>query len=597
MARRNKQNYKKNNIIREKEPDNYQDLAEEREYSKGKFRGKQLQRKFDARKFKPMDILNNGSKPLSIPGSNDDSWHVPTQELVDSTSKINFQVSDGLPLNFSYVDNSTTAGQATITRDSIASPGICVFEVFNTIGETNLQSDPFNQAGSMLFSYLQRTTGRAPSYSQAQVQMYLLSVANAYAYYQVMCRIYGLCNHRNFQSRYVPEALVNALHCDYNSLRSQLANFRTMINQYALDISTLPLPANVTYVDWLLHQFEYVYKDSETEKAQLYAFVPAGFYVWVEGDASHPTTYLKYEKFNTVGNKDYTMTLSALKTFGQQMLDPLFYSEDFRMIKADILATFGDNLVNVTQLAETYVTEPVYNAEIASVIENAYVYGIETSAINSIIEEDTSLNGGAVMAQYEYTLYGWENLINSGTFMKKDFLGTLQTQEILFNWHEETPPSPERCLTLTRYSGTGCTAPTVSSDGTEYVFHGFRNNCYNIICSMQIHTFKYSSANEGKPFVSSRRYATLNPVSFDSVSVAHPAPLWSKFDWAPSIRNVWYQLGSESGTPTAALYIEDYLCDIDQFAIIPSEQLRNMNDISMRGEFTPRGLGGYSPIK
>lgn len=86
MARR------RNNSKKDKpEKDNYQDKAEDREYGKGERNGERLQRKFDSRKFKPMDILNKGDKPLSVKGSNDDSWHVPSTELVDSTSKITFK--------------------------------------------------------------------------------------------------------------------------------------------------------------------------------------------------------------------------------------------------------------------------------------------------------------------------------------------------------------------------------------------------------------------------------------------------------------------------------------------------------------------------
>lgn len=597
MARRKKktttpeQNAK--DAAQQAEKGNYQDAAEDKQKAKGQ-RYERWERKFDSRKFKPIDIINKTGKPLSN-GSNDDAWHVPSAQLVDSTSKINFKVADGHPImRDNYIDPANSLDRITYNKSGVHVPGICAFDVFNTIGETNDWTDPFNEAGAIMFAYLQKSTGRVPQYDQAALQMYIYAVTNAYGLYQFLCRVYGTLNDRNFQSRYQPQALVHAQHCDYSDLRSHLQEFRTVINQFALDLGILALPSNISYTDWYLHQFETVYKDSDTMKAQLYLFNPAGFYVWTEGQSTDPISYLSFRPLGQgKSSSDYELDLSDIKTLINDIMSPLLYSQDLAIIKADVLNTFGDALFKITQIAETYIVTPVYNQEISSVIENSYVYGIEPVSIQSSIKPDTTLNGGACIATYEYQLYGWEYM-DRATVTNNNYINPLQTRELLFNWHEDETPTPERALTLTRYSGIGVSGMVRKANEPVPYFTGFYGGCYNIIASMTLYYLIYA-ANSNYD-LGRYRCATLNPILVTDVPAADIGAIWSKFDWAPSIRQVHYATAGSGSGATASIYLHDYLCDVDNFATIPMEQLQNMNEVAMKGEFTPRNLGGYSPI-
>lgn len=596
------------------EKDNYQDKFADAEFKKGeeaaregkpkggKPRGKG--RRYDKYAI-PDDILKKELKPINGIGGNDDSWHVPTQELVDETSAINMYNVSGRPVDLQPIAKKDSSSViTTVSGGLVNSPGIMVFEVFNGIGETNTSEDAYNVAGQLYFNYMQRFTGRTPNYDPANICMYNTAVLNAYGFYQCVTRVFGIMNDRNVQSDYIPRSLVMALGFDYDNLRGNMANFINIINQYALDLTNYPLPNNVTYNNWYLHQFENVYKDSDTQKAQLYAFKPAGFWMFVEGDETNPISYLNYAKVSeyATGTTDSNsslklLTYSDIITLMDDLLRPLALSGDIRMVKVDVLAVFGQNLFTVAQLANTYSIVPVYNSEISSVIENSYIYGVQLNS--ATITEPGSLHGGFCQQNAEFELINDHIWFRSGGKVS-DFVGDpmelVETEKFLFNIHTDTPESNARNLTLTRYAGTGLSGLISAADDTKLLYSGARNNAYNMILNAEIYYLGgVTTSSSGK------KVLQINMQSFNTQYLTPQTSAYfandlygliSKFDWHPSFRVIAIQAGS-----SVLVQISDYFVDLDNFATIDSTQLKNMNDVAMKGEFWPRDLGGYSPIK
>lgn len=601
-----------------KEKNNFQDEAEDKEYKKGFKAGRQRGKKkvFNPKYENADDILNDGKPqrgakktkvmPIMLKGSNDDSWHVPNQYLADSVGRISMHLADGRPILGNYINTTTLpSDKVEITnKTSVRIPGVMVFDVFNCIGNTNTPNDAFNVGAQLMFNYMQRLTGRAPSYEQAQVGMYTLALVNAYGFYSWMTRLYGTMNSRSLESRYLPQALVAAQRGNFADLQNKMASFRTFINQYALDLGSLPLPNNVSYNQWYLHQFQTIYKDSDTEKAQLYLFNPVGFYQWVEGDEAHPITYLNFVKLPY--SSDGTMTLSAMIEYAQSLIAPLLSSGDIRLIGSDILNTFGNDLFSVNPIAETYTVEPEYNEEIASVIENSKLYGINPNNIKALIEENTSINGGYIEATYGFELFdqaAW-NSLNGSTPFRTDPMESLTPNAFLFNKHSAGAPEPGRLLTLTRYAGVGLQGMLQGSGGQMAGYTSVRANAYNLITSARVYYFTDNKnfVAGGVPYLTFfnvydlQLYVTkaMNSAQNLVTSLPNVAAMWSKFDWAPSIR---FLIADTAGSVPYSVTLSDVLCDIDNFAEVPIDMLKNLNDISLEGEMLPRGLGGYSPVK
>lgn len=599
------------------EKNNFQDESETREYNKGKRAGRNQanrgkKKPFNAQHENPGDIFKDRDTgktveqdrvmPIVLKGSNDDSWHVPSQALAESTARISMHLADGTPVSTTYCadEKEIAEGINIATRRPISVPGIMAFEVFNGPGKLDNATDPFNVGGQLVFNYMQRLTGRAPAYEQAQVCMYLFALTSAYGLYQWMTRIYGTMNSRNLESRYLPQALVIAMGGNYNDLSANMANFRTMINQFALDLGALPLPNNITYCNWYLNQFETVYKDSDTNKAQLYLFKPHGFFKWVEADPENPITYLDFFTFRNywLGNTQ-TVGMEGMRKLINDIMQPLLSSQDIRLIGSDILNSFGNDLFSVYPIAETYTVEPEYNEEMSSVIENAYMYGVN-GEVYCRIREDATINGGTCIADFSATPQGLSGLTNQDKAqVKNDPFASLQTDTMLFNWHKNEAPEPGRLLTVTRYSGIGWEKPVMNSGGQIQYYEGVRAGAYNLIT----HTNMYSMVQTqtgvelGVQTLSSLMVVNVDSMKEDVINVMSTLTMWSKFDWAPAIRVVSVQNKStDPSSLNVLVWLSDKFCDIDNFAEIPIEMLENLNRVSMTGEFLPRGLGGYSPV-
>lgn len=594
--------------------DNFQDKFAEDQYEKGR-RDQYSRDRRDRKPFNPKhenprhvvrdykakrgDIKDQKITPIMI-GSNDDSWHVPNAQLVDSTARMSFEINTGRGIADRRLEEAPSIVGTSILNGGAFPcnvPGIMIMPVFNGIGYTQFAEDPFNKGSQLIFNYMQRLTGRSPSYDTAQVGMYIRALGDAYGFYQHIVRIYGCLNTRSLVSRYLPRILVESLGADYNDLSANMANFRTFINQFALDLGSLPLPNNVTYLQWYLNQFETIYTDAKTEKAQMYAFIPAGFYQFIEGVESDPITHLTFMPLVSSGTSGELMTYSDIITYGQQLIAPLLSSEDIRIMKSDILNTFGNDLFQVNPIAETFTIFPEYNPEMSSVIENTYLYGIDPSKIVSEIRENTGINGGYCVSTNRfvpYQLSKWNGLLDTAqldswtTDPMTYFTGT----ECVFNWHEDTPPEPARALTVTRYSGYGLQG-AVLSEGVEkriQYYQGVYGGAYNIVCYAKF----YWIGSNGQRATSILHNNYLIRTDTDKLyNITNDVAMWSKFDWAPQVRFVCAEV---AGTKIN-MFQSDILCDLDNFAMINIQQLENMNEVSMEGEMIPRGLGGYSPIQ
>lgn len=583
MARRNNNN--KDNF--REESNNYQDKFADQEYKKGYNKGKRSGKKpFNPKYDYPNNIKGNKAEitPVMFKGRNDPTWHIPDDQLAKDVGQVSMYVADGAAIPVTGFDKITSSGY---NINPIKVPGIMTFTLGFTIGDSHTVNDPINQGGEMLFTYLQRTTGRTPSYDPSAVMSYLLAMDSLYNYYQYLTRVYGTMTHFDKENRYFPETVLNAMNVNYSNLRKNQANFRSYINTLALKLASLPLPGNFGFLKFHDSVFKTIYKDSDTNKAQLYLFQPAGFYKWVEGVESAPITHLEWVPLRRYTNDAGRYTMDDLITLGDSLFDPLRYSNDIRMIGSDILNTLGDQLVTVNGIAETYEVFPVYDQEILAQIENMYVYGVDTNNVNITITPNVSINGGYLQSDYLFPMVYPELMPKTESVNTLDYI---TPTTMILNVHKPGPLSYQDVFNLTRFSGFGLSGALYVDN--EVLFTGVRAQCFNLIfeCFTLVQNVDGTSSNAMfDEFASLDAYETLGSLS----RYIRKYSTLSRFDWHPQIRTVI--VTSSSGGPQ--LDAQDVLLDLDNFAIVGVQQLENINKAAQIGEFYPRGLGGYSPVK
>lgn len=196
--------------------------------------------------------------------------------------------------------------------------------------------------------------------------LYLLGMDQLYSIYSWMSRTYGVMRAYDQKNRYLAEGLITAMGFNHADLLANLANFRYFINQFALKISALYTPSTMDL--YKRHTFIYsgVWKDSDTEKAQLYVTKPTGFHKF---SATAETNGGSLQFTAMPANLTYANIVSYVTPF----LDAILSDEDMNIMSGDIKKAYGEQLYAFNFIPEDYVVYPVYDAVFLDQIHNAVI--------------------------------------------------------------------------------------------------------------------------------------------------------------------------------------------------------------------------------
>lgn len=588
---------------------NYQDaaFAQKDEKSRSKHKGNKNNRKngngakrgqqWKGRNSNKSRMNDKGSLGVTVfetgSSDNDASWYIPNGQLAKDVANVSFNAANGVPWNASKFPNSTKVQTINWARVD----GVCAFEIFPTLGYAHNANSPLNYAGNELFTAVQAANSRNLPFEMPDMQIITNAIADAFSFYQWCVRAYGVMNNWDILDRFTPQTLIKAMGFDYDDLKANLANFRTNINLMALQLTTLYLPKGIDFVNRRVFLYENVYTDASSNKAQYYLFKPIGFWFLVEGDAQHPLTYAEFRSLNKLKvdtSSDLFTYKDVLNAINQFML-PFANSDDVREVTSAYKKAFGDsNLYVVNPIAENFKVTPVYNAEVLSQMENAYVLPfINPENWSGKITQSATINAGSVLTEYSYTisnnttdLCGGVTVSNFGVDgADNNIIAATHPGYIRLNSHQG-PMTPEQTLVATRLSqrprvvvsNTTDNPPNKSvdirTDQTELVSHVklYYNDATTIGGVQEISSYIVGSAN-----------MSVGPLSN---KILTPLAMISHFDWHFMVSLMTY-------TASQDVYVlsPDFI-DWDDFCIISDEELSRMNDVAQYGLFMPRNLPG-----
>lgn len=588
---------KRGNMRNKTEKNNYQDRAMEREFTKGK----------DS--VSPID---------SHSFDNDGSWYVARGVMADNVARFPFGISTGMPVDI--VPNTTNskfpAGEQIV-------PGILALTLAPSVGQCEDPKDPINVAMSALYTGMQINSSRNPQYQANDLSMYCVAMGSAYSFYLWMTRLYGTLNRASALNRYEPAALVTAMGGNYNDLVSNMANFRAYINTFAYMLGSFYVPSDIDYFKRQKFLYENVYMDSENQKGQYYIYRPACFVRWVEGytDAGgHAlTTFLNTAVYDNISNPQVIAqqplisgyTYDKIAALGNSIINPLRESEDIRIMAADMLKAFGSSSgFQVNPIADTYTVTPVYNREVLSQFENAYIPWMPSTysyvlEANPDINMSNSLNQVAVS---ELTSSMWkqfafiDNTVTTGQAFNwlDNILGNLQ-QNIIVNSHGSDFDSLQM-LVATRLSHMPIGKGTVFAEtnngvvtlnytntvGSEYCIGGMvwyyntnRTLRAEYICSEYLALLQPSQTGDNGTIGSVQSVSNL--LTFLSTLMSKWSYI-SAFDWYPKY-HILHNFNGLTGNNKVPLSIGSYSFDVDNWTTITSEEWDRMNYQAMLGLF------------
>lgn len=574
------------------EKNNFQDEAMEREYQKGKRSGNQKRQKRGSR--------NGGSRgrkesksfsPANVPiftGSkdNDPSWYANNPTLLRNVANLPFSY----PLGFQW-DLGDAGEMTTLTADpnpALSLPGILSFQIMPTFGYTQSPIDAINVAFSAMFNFVRHATSGQSRYEAPDLGIYCLAMDSAYSYYAWMVRVYGVMSDYSVFNKYTPKTLVETMGVNFESLKSNLADFRAAINLYAVRLASFAVPRNITYMTRHIWMYENIYRDAESSKAQLYMYNPEGFYIFNETGDSNLFWNLTFIPLPAFDNKTLKlMTLSDIVAYGESILNPILQTQDMMFISADILKAFGaGSLFRVTPIGETYAVSPVYSKEVLSQMENAFIYGASDQSCT--ITEEKGINNGYITGTLQIKIppIGGRSI---------SALEALHRDAFPLNFHWD-PVSPEDIMVATRLSSSG---------SVEYVDTSSGWRTFNILdCGSEI-VVSASIIYEpdmGQGY-SPIDFGTYNVLDV-GVNAVQPGALrqllqlisnMSSFDWHPKL--YFGLITSTSPTSTkdnTYLLKSGEMLDIDNFTIVNPQELQSMNRVAMLSLFSCNDMGTFN---
>lgn len=501
---------------------------------------------------------------------NDPEWYTRIAPLVDDYASIPFSIPLGTKFNL-------TSGKSTLTQ-SYTVPGIMTLKLAPTIGKTTQATDPANVAAQQLYVLTRRANSGRVNYDKTDLMMMVIAMDSAYMLYQECIRAFRLMGVYNYMNRYLPGYTIQALGFS-PSLEESYKDMKGLLDLMAYKIGSINVPDEFTFIQRHLWMYSNIYTDANTQKNQMYAFIPDGYYVWTEATTDGQPAYLNYIRRNKLFGlstaESLVSNLAQIRKAFNTLLDPLLGSEDIGIMSGDLAKAFGDGkMLKMRLVNETDALVPVYSAEVLLQIMNAepghglsYLKDLATGSSFNITQDMTDLNAGPKLVSRPQFNFVKSRDANVEYLVKPYFKHFINYIDI--------EPTPKLNMVTTRLkwdtdvpTGTGSNiVANVVNSGTEIPVSAY---IWTLVDG-ELATYDYfQHINLNTTFVG----GLVEPVIGAFTNQA--------FDWGPTCF-VWTSPTNEA--VPSSLDLVSVSQDIQNFTVISKETLAELNNVAVMSEF------------
>lgn len=485
--------------------------------------------------------------------ANDASWYTIAPQLVSDAASLSFNNPSGVV----YTLDSGTHGK-------FVNPGIMSMYVAPVPGVSAGLSSAANIAAKNFYSFIRSRNSGGKNYDSPDILLYLMAMDSAYSFWMTMVRAYGMARVFVQSNRYFGELMLKASRIDFASISNNLANFRAYINQYALKLSALAVPATMSLFTRHTWMFGNAFADEDDTKAQFYMYVPAYFYKYEEYEGAGKCVPVPFGLDNEgTGIPHALWTFEQLMEYGNTLIGALIASEDINIMSGDIIKAYDNNTWKVNLIGEDFTILPVYKEEVLEQIHNTTFVGCDPQNVDGTrgwgsfaITQDASIGEGCLICVPQVT-YGASNM----------------ARHVLDFWKQN--PTPEDVMVATRnmVSATRKKNSTVlTSFGTE------------IPMFATVHTLNEDGTGSSTSMFNKDSYAdwasrtvedVTNRLSKLSYFNEHPHMLFADYTSDPNV------------------YIRGDLCigEMSNFTVVPESTLDKMHLTAVMSEFAIPYLG------
>lgn len=292
--------------------------------------------------------------------TNDISWYNRTPLFEDATN-FNFNTKMGDPFN--WPDSDLVDQEVTHSV-----PGVMRIDFIPGIGFARDSNSPVNRAFNSMYQAIYSRTSGALQIQQAELSLFVLAMSSIMLLVGCVKRAIGISQMYTSQNYYYPDVVLTAMGIDPASVKGLQNDVRQRINQVILNFNGMEVP---DFVDVFKRHYTLcvnLWADEDSIEAQLYSFVPAGYYLY--HDTSLPVPgYLEYKPLLTSGD---TVDINVLIDAAENCLESWRNSSNFGLINGAIQRAYPQNtLVQLERVAWDYITVPVYDKVMLWQISNS----------------------------------------------------------------------------------------------------------------------------------------------------------------------------------------------------------------------------------
>lgn len=286
-------------------------------------------------------------------------------------------------------------------------PGIHVITLESTVGPAYTRRDPINLSLNQEYSDVRKDKSGSTVYDPVDFGLYNNAMCDIYSYVVWLQRAYGTLWMFDRDNAYMPEALLAAQNIDYDSLKNNMTDFRTGLNELIGAVSAYKVPAIYPVFSYKTFAYKYYYSEGTSVKDQLYMYTPGSFLqMYEDPDGSWG---LKSIQINTpVNRKDGTQpagpfTYDQLLEIGWNMLSEILGNSDVVTMTGDIKTRYGSDVLSLAAIPEQFRSEIIFDIGTLEQMKNAQCvyqpgicltdfYSVNQSANKSILESSISVN-------------------------------------------------------------------------------------------------------------------------------------------------------------------------------------------------------------
>jgi len=520
-----------------------------------------------------------------ISKANDWRWYATNPQSVVDTASFAY----GYPLG-SKVD----LGPYNPFIDGYSIPGIMRISTVPAFGWADSPNSAVNIAAANIYSYVRHANSGHSNYDAPDLMLYLLAMDSVYSVIEWAKRIYGLAMTWNNQNKYFPRYMIESMNVDFDSIQTNLNDYRAYINMACVRAGSLCVPANMSYFAKHKWMYQGIYVDDNLTKAQVYYFNPEVFTKFTLdsndiGQIVYPESFLISHRATKL---KYTDIISLI----DEMLAPIISDEDFNIMSGDILKAYGsDSVVKLEPISEGYIVMPSHDPLVLNIIRNTTLCGPWTLTGTVVgLSQDMTLPTSPYLKSNYRVVYEVSHDADDVPYG----LNALMSNRMVSFDHDKV--SPEEALECTRFTNiatsyyynpsTGALIPDFKTVGSEFATQAdvFYMDYTGATPIMRSHAYSVMT-----PLLSKNTAALTNTVPKkqieDLLQLVHDL---SVFNLHPEVSyNLQNMRASVGYLADVAVGNMGFQCEMDNYTILDSEDLIQMSEIALIAEFSVTQYG------